>query len=357
MLQNSFRPTGIHYLNKILFICFLNVWIIQLCHGQQIVLQDSFEDQDLTLNPVWEGDIDKFTFFDDNGNIRLRSDAWEAGSAMLYTPSYTAYGTWEFYDDQDFPPSNSNRAFIFLMSDSSSLDENVNGYAIRTGESSSPNYFRLFRFDNGNPVEILTGSLDTSEGGPFRLRITRNQNGTWELFESAGYDSQPVSTGTVTDNNYTFSNYFGLLLKYTATRTDRFYFDDFLIENTAEFSIASVTAHSETSLNVSFNYPLDTSTIAASDFSIDQDIGTPDNVQPLSQYTVQLTYSTPIPDGDYILTVSNIENKFGDIIEPGSRASFTVQNPFEMIGLSVINHSLIEIEFTQEVSTEDVDPS
>lgn len=353
----QFHHPGFHFLNKILFICFLNVWIFEFSFGRQIVLNDSFDDQNLTENPVWMGDIEKFTFFDDNGNFRLRSNAGEAGNTLLYTPSHTAYGTWEFYIDQDFPPSNSNRTFIFLISDISSLDGNVNGYAIRTGESSSPNFFRLFRVDNGNHSEILTGTLDISDGGPYQVRITRDENGTWELFESAGFGSESISAGTATDNSYTSSNYFGMLLNYTSTRTDRFFFDEILIENTADFAISSVTVTSETSLEVSFNFPPDESTVDVSDFTINQNFGSPDHIQLKSDYTVQLTYNTPIPEDSYTLTVSNISNRFGEVIEPDSRLDFSIQNPFKITGISVINNSQIKIEFSREVGPEFLDPS
>src|SRR6056297_730767 len=115
-------------------------------YAQQVVLTDNFEDQDLTQNPVWSGDTGDFTFFDDGGNTQLRLDADGAGSTTISTQSSVVYGAWEFFIHQDFSPSNSNRGYIFLMSDIADLNGNVTGYAIRTGESGSDDRFRLYRF-------------------------------------------------------------------------------------------------------------------------------------------------------------------------------------------------------------------
>ncbi|HMB97719.1 MAG TPA: hypothetical protein VKM36_04505, partial [Balneolaceae bacterium] len=139
-------------------------------YAQQVVLTDNFEDQDLTQNPVWTGDTGDFTFFDGGGNNQLRLDADEAGNTVISTSSSVVYGSWEFFINQDFPPSNSNRGYIFLTSDISDLNGDVNGYAVRTGESGSDDKFRLFRFTNGSETEILEGSIDLSSGGPFQVR-------------------------------------------------------------------------------------------------------------------------------------------------------------------------------------------
>ncbi|MEX2456097.1 MAG: hypothetical protein WD381_02235, partial [Balneolaceae bacterium] len=152
-------------MTKCLSFCILLLFSFSTLQAQVVIVDEDFEDQDLTQNTEWTGDTGNFSFFDDNGNTLLRLTAPEAGNTQLRTSSTTAYGSWEFFIDQDFSPSNGNRGFIFLMSDIEDLDGNVNGYAIRSGENSSDDKFRLFRFTDGSSTEILSGDLDISGGG------------------------------------------------------------------------------------------------------------------------------------------------------------------------------------------------
>ena len=317
--------------------------------AQQVVLNDDFEDNDLTQNPFWTGDIVDFTSFDDSGNTLLRLDAGDAGNTVITTTSTTVYGTWEFFIDQDFSPSNSNRGFIFLLSDIADLNGNVNGYAIRTGASGSDDRFRLIRLTDGSETEILAGSVDLSSGGPFQIRVERDDNGEWRLYESAGYASTPVLSATANDNTHTTSNYFGFSLDYTSTRTDRFYFDDIIIENSEPFDVSSISVESATELEVTFNYQIDESSLDPSDFQLNNGVGQPVSALAGSNdFSVLLTFSDALISDDYTLTVNNVDNIYGGTIPANTEISFIVINPFDVVSVEPVTASRIEVEFTEE---------
>ena len=323
---------------------------ISILKAQVIVVDDDFEDQDLTQNPEWSGDLGNFTFIDESGNTLLRLNDDEAGSTQLRTSSTTAYGTWEFFIDQDFPPSNSNRGFIYLISDREDLDGDVNGYAVRTGENSSPNFFRLFRYTNGNATEILTGELDISGGGSYQIRVTRDEEGTWSIYESEGYDSEPQLVGSADDNTHTSSAFFGFRLNYTVTRAENFFFDNILIENIEDFDAISADVSSANSLDITFNYPIDESSIATNNFDMESGIGSPASVSLESDFIARLQIDEQFPDGDHTVTINDVETDFGETIEPNAQLQFTVENTFTVTGTSTISKSEIDILFTEELS-------
>ncbi|NBB77256.1 MAG: hypothetical protein GVY02_07745, partial [Bacteroidetes bacterium] len=209
--------------------------------AQQVVLEDDFEDEDITSNPEWTGDLANFTTIDESGNKILRLSAPDGGSSVLTTPSTTTQGVWDLFYRFGFAPSGSNRTRIFLMADTDDLDGSVNGYAISIGESGG-DPFRLIRYDNGSETEILASTTEVSAGQGYQVRVTRDDTGAWELLIGTGYGSTPVSeAGPVTDATHQSSSHFGFLLDYTSTRTEAFFFDDIQVQNSEPFEVVGAT--------------------------------------------------------------------------------------------------------------------
>ncbi|MFU8812535.1 MAG: lamin tail domain-containing protein [Balneolaceae bacterium] len=339
----------------LLLLCFLLTTVTAT--AQVVVVNDDFEDQDLTSNPAWTGDLSIFTFVPDNGNTLLRLNDTGGGTAQLRTLSSAAFGSWEFFIDQDFAPSNNNRGFIFLMSDRENLSGAVNGYAIRTGENLSPNFFRLFRFDNGVETEIATGTLDISSGGPFQVRVERTLDGEWTLLESAGFGSTPQPAATVTDNTHTESEWFGFLLNYTSTRAQNFFFDNIVVINIEPFRLQSADVSAARSIDVTFNFPVDEATLQPGNFFIEQ-LGSPDSATLAENaFTVRLTYGSAIPDGTYTLVVNNVESEQGESIEPDSELTFLFENPFSLVDATAVSATVIELFFSEAVDEASLTPS
>jgi hypothetical protein len=331
-----------------------SLFLLSPLYAQQIVLEEDFEDQDLTQNPEWTGDLQDFIFVEDDQNILLRLNAPEAGTSQLRTASSTAYGTWEFFIDQDFPPSNGNRGFIFLISDREDLSGEVNGYAIRTGENSSPNFFRLFRFTNGTGTEILTGELDISQGGGYQLRVTRDDEGEWSLYESEGFGSLPQFTGSAFDDTHTESSFFGFQLNYTITRAENFYFDNIIIrDGILPLKIAKVNVETGNSLRVIFTEQVDESSVQSSDFLLNGIESNSATLDQENQTDIILEFHEGLAEGENSLSISNIDDFRGNTIEPVD-FEFTILSPFFIETIESVDATGIEIEFSEAPKEEDL---
>jgi len=334
-----------HFISLITFIGLS----VSLITGQSILLQETFEDHDLSQNPVWTGNTDHFIFYEREGNTLLRLNAPESGTTQLRTPLHVAYGTWELFFEQNFSPSNNNRAFIYLVSDRDDLSGGVNGYAIRTGENSSPNYFRLLRITDGNSTEILAGDLDISRGGVYRLKITRSGEGVWSLYESEGFSSSPLFAGSVEDNAHTISSWFGFQLNYTSSRTDGFFFDDIIIRDGIEpITVNRIEALASRRIEVVFSEPFDPETgLNPANYSI-TDGQAIEGINLIAQNSLEIILEYPIEAGIHVLTISNVEGKSGYVMAD-KEIEFEVVNPFRVVDAVSVSNRVIEISFTDEI--------
>jgi len=333
------------------FFLFLTVFLSVEVAAQTVNFEDGFEDGDFTNNPAWSGDNNQFTVIDGEPNflLQLQGDDQNGDVSYLSTPSTQVVGSWEFFIDLNYNPSDGNRADIFLMSDIQNLEGAVNGYAIRGGENGSNDVFRLVRYENGSEAAtVLSGSTDISSGGGFRLKVTRASGGEWTLEVAQGYDGQLSSEGTATDNTFDTASYTGVRATYTSTRDDLFTFD-------YKIDLPPFTATQSTFNNsqvaVTFNRPYDQSTVQASDFNIDNGIGSPNSVNFQNATTVQLDYgNTNFSSGEYIVTVNDVDDQNGETIAGNTTTSFEIL-PFDVTA-STINGSQVDVTFNR-----DYDPS
>ena len=346
-------------MKQIILTLFISLFIGFTVNAQVIVLEENFEDQDLTQNPEWTGDLDDFTFVDEDGNTLLRLDAEaDPTRTQIRTVSGTTYGSWEFFYRPEFDASNLNRAFIFLMADQEDLNyldgSNVNGYAIRTGENGEPKQFRLMRFNNGNQTEILASDTEIQEGQGYQIRVTRSEDGDWQIYVGEGYESTPVADSpVVNDNTHTGSSFFGLFLRYTAGNVTNFYFDNIIIESSEDFVVTDAFFSSPQSIDLVFNYPIDENSLATENFSITE-AGEPQQTELISDFNVRLTWDQDFDDGDYTLTINNVEDVFGNVIEPDTQIELSIVNPFRLVELRLVDESQLELELTEEVVNEDL---
>jgi len=281
-----------------------------------IVIFEDFEDGDFTQNPAWFGDRDDWAINPVNGNNRLFLNASAAGVSHLSTASIANYGTWEFLVNTKYATSDNNRSHVFLMSDTSDLKGNVNGYAVRIGESGSNKIFRIVRFDDGNPAQVLVSGTTIMEANvDYRIRVTRERNGEWRLFVGTGSESEPQQEGqAVIDNTHANASWFGMRATYTATRLDLVSFDDIRVTKFPLF-LASVVIIDSQNLDVVFSEAVDPSSVSNASFNINEGIGSP-NAFTINSNTVRISYSNPIPGGSYALSISGIRDLAGGVMEP-----------------------------------------
>lgn len=210
-------------LRYILFFAILPLFI-------QAQFQDDFEDGDFLSNPIWEGDTDKFVLT--AGELQL-NDTNAASPAQLFTRvSITANQVWEFYFRQAFAPSSSNFGKIYLSAESEDLTGELNGYYLKLGGiSGSDDALELYR-QTGNTSELLisgsTGALG-AENNQARVRVERDNAGNWRLLADYTGGTQYIEEGTTNDTVHPIGSLMGVICTYSSSRSDKFFFDNFLV--------------------------------------------------------------------------------------------------------------------------------
>lgn len=336
-------------------ICLLLAALPLKSQSQTTILFDSFEDQDLTNNPLWNGDLDDFKFWIPDGNTLLQLNANpDPSRTQIYTQSTASAGLWEFYVRQDFLPSNFNRAFIFLMADKPDLNyldgSNVSGYALRTGDNETPRKFRLVRFDDGNQTELLTSETIIEENTGYSIRVTRSLEGEWRLYVAPGINSTPeIDGGPQTDLTYTESSFFGILLRYSSGNVSNVYFDNIRIQNSAPFQLTRAKVITANSIDLQFSYPVEESTLESDNFFIPS-LGIPSSTMPgNSPGSVLISYQEAIPDGDYKVQVENLKSIYGNEILQPAETEFSFTNPFSLVQAEITSDRTIDLLFTRPV--------
>jgi hypothetical protein len=284
--------------------------------------QDDFLDGNFDQNPQWFGDTANFII---NVNNELQLNATAAGTSQLYVNAPTADSTvWEFYAVLDFAPSTSNQLKIYLSSDNADLSASLNGYFVQIGESGSDDAIELRR-QNGTSSTVLIRGTDAEVGAEpviAKIRVVRDKNYNWSLFADYSGGTNFVLEGTATDNTFPSGQFFGIECKYTSTRIDKFFFDDFYIfplyQDDDAPEITQIEVNSDHELTVIFNENLDI--ITASDvtsYMVNNGIGNPNQaiLNATDNRIIQLIFNNNFQNGVINqLTVSNIEDEIGNAI-------------------------------------------
>ena len=190
---------------------------------------DNFSDGDFTNNPTWIGNLNKFEV---DSSKRLHT-IYDSVSSEIYLSTISKVSenaVWEFSSEYLFDPSSSNFSKIYLMSDNQDLTSDLNGYFVKIGgESGSSDDVDLFLQVGSNEILLIDGIDGVASFNPdLDIKVTRDNLGNWELFTDTS-SSTYFSNGTVNDLSLNSSDFFGVVCKYTKTRSDKFYFDNFSV--------------------------------------------------------------------------------------------------------------------------------
>ncbi len=192
--------------------------------------RDDFSERNLANR--WQGDIEKFVV-DNNERLQL-NDASATSPARLSTLVPILGSTiWEFWLIMDFAPSATNYANMILSSDKADFSQGFNGYWLKVGGiSGDQDAIEFYRQDGTRRTLIFSGTAGAVANAPViaRVRITRDVQGLWTLSVDYEGDRNFVEEAIAIDNTYNTGSFFGLECIYTATRSDKFLFDDFIID-------------------------------------------------------------------------------------------------------------------------------
>lgn len=307
---------------KRLLLCLVIFLTGNVCFGQ---LWDDFSDGDLLNNPAWAGDVTNFKV---NSAAELQLNAPDAGSSLLYTPVTIADSCeWQLYFRLDFAPSNTNLMRIYLQSDQENLS-NGKAYFLELGETGNLDALKFFRQDSAGSQQLLgTFTPGTLAGQPAaaRIKVFRNAQGVWQMYADYSGGKNFVKELEVTDNTYSKGNhYFGLYCLYSATRKDKFFFDDISVfqpvPDTEPPVVLSWKIVDEHSIDLTFNEVLDGSSVGQlANFTINNNIGQAVSAvaDPNSQNLVHLSFANAFQSlQSYTLEVKDVSDLAGNVMLP-----------------------------------------
>ncbi len=298
---------------KELFFTLSFLFSFNFVHAQ---FQDDFDDGSFPNDPDWFGDTNIYTV-NTQGELQLMDI--DEGNSFIYAPVSTADSTtWEFYFRLEFNPSAGNRLKVFLSADSPDFEGDLNGYFLQIGQSGSDDALELWRQDGSNTTMILSGSNGSVAAEPsVSVRVTRTNDGLWQLFADYTGGNNLQFDGSVIDDTYLTSNYFGFHCTYSVTRKDKFYFDDVvigpLVLDEIPPSLIEVTPLNANSLLVCFNEALDQNSAEnIANYTIDNGITVNSALLESDPSKVLLTISTLTSGQDYHFSSSNIQDQNGN---------------------------------------------
>ncbi|MBI5916509.1 MAG: lamin tail domain-containing protein [Bacteroidetes bacterium] len=303
--------------------------LLFLAHYASAQVQDNFSDGDLTASPAWLGDAANFQV---NTSLELQLNAPDAGTSALYAPTaITDSAVWELYFRLGFDPSNANRLRIYLQSDSENLLTG-SGYYLLAGADGSADAIQLYRQDAGTAMLLASASTGGVAVSPeVRLRVTREVGSLWKLSADYTGGQNFAPQFETTDATYgAGGQFFGFHCTYTATRRDKFFFDDInvapLLPDTEPPLLLSATPVSATEVDVFFNENLDETTATdPANFAFDNGIGQPAAafLDGVNKTLVHLPLALPLQNlTDYTLTINGLSDLSGNIA-PAQTTDFT----------------------------------
>jgi len=286
-------------------------------------INENFNDSDLSS---WSGDIGKFIV---NEDLKLQLSDTAAGSATIHTQ--TTYGdstVWTMDINLDFSPSTSNNLQILLAVDNVNLAIG-NGYILEIGENGSDDAIRLIEIINGNPAIIGSG-IAGSVGSAFdyTIELTRDSNDNWILKSKPVDDilfTQEFSIQYLPKVDFSTLNQFGYVCEYSATRADKFFFDNIVVEDlkadVTPPQVTDVVIISANELRISFDEAVDELSAAAiNNYTFDPDLGI--NIARIDDnfpFIINLILDDPLLSGEVTtLTISGITDVVGNVMIPTS---------------------------------------
>jgi len=314
-------------------------------------ITDNFTDNNFTSDPIWTGETNKFIVNAQN-QLQLFAPV-VADEAYLSTESGAIENaSWEFFVRLNFNPSSTNYARVYLSSNTENLKGTLNGYFVYIGGTAVK--ISLFKQTGTTRTEIITGvsgSVNVSNV-QVKIRVTRDDIGNWTLERDTSLTDVYVSEGNVFDDTHFQSTYFGVYCDYTQTRSQHFYFDNFMVTGDPYIDsdapiFQEISISSSNQLTLQFNENLGSASENLLNFSVDSGIGNPESalINSLNNSQILLTFEDDFADNTtYNLSVNNV----GD---PTGNTTPNFSEPFYYFELSIPQFGEIRInEFMADES-------
>lgn len=302
-------------------------------------LNDEFTDGDFLSNPNWTGSNSGTDFSVVNNRLRSGSNI-ASSSFYLSTGNTLAMNTqWDFWVNLQFNPSGSNYVDVYLISDKADLkNPAINGYFIRIGGTDDEICLYKRSGSASTSIKLIDGinGILNSSNNTLKIKVFRNDSGLFTLQREAGTVGSGFYTeGTATDNNFTTSGYFGILIQQsTSSFFQKHFFDDFnigpLVTDTIQPGLTGITILNEETLEISFNEPMDSLSVKnPANFSLSSyegNISTVLSRPDPARYRLEL--SEPLKTGNYTLKTANVKDRAGNQIGIKDTIGFRYVKPY-----------------------------
>ena len=316
--------------------------IVLLLYSNSVLAQlnDDFSDGNFLLNPVWTAGNNGADFSILANKLRSNSSL-SSGGFYISTPNTLALNSkWEFWINLQFNTSGANFVDIYLISDKADLKSSlINGYFIRVGNSDDEICLYKRSGLSSSSIKLidgLNGTTNTSNN-TIRVRVTRNNEGLFTLERDlTGTTNSFFTEGTFRDISFTNSSFFGVFIQQsTSSFFQKHFFDDFSIEplltdkNPPELTGVSVI--DSTTLEVTFNEAMDSIGVKnPANFSLTNFTGQLDNIQTSSDPAkFKIKLNSELKTGQYDLTILNVKDINGNLIQNKNQASFNYVKPYK----------------------------
>jgi len=286
-------------------------------------LTDDFSDGNFSANPAWQGDAANFIV---NAGGELQLNAPAAGNSTLAVQGdMPDSAVWQFDVRLEFAPSTTNLLRVYLLADQANL-LTANGYYLEIGENGSADALRFFRQDGAARVLLAAGlsGFVAIEPVNIRLRVKRNVSGGWTVEARSG--SGPFEPqGSTTDVTHLPGpgRFFGVYCLYTATRTDKFFFDNLSVKadvpDTAPPVLLSASANAAgTEVLALFDEDLDSLTALEPTHYTISGLGNPASTEFAGggRQQVRLLLQTALQTGSYTLQTQQVADTSGNVSGP-----------------------------------------
>ncbi len=315
-------------------LLFLMLFSVKLVFSQ---VEDNFNDGDFTRNPAWLGD-DKLFNINTNSQLQSISNSVSQNVSLSTINSLSTNVKWEFDVKLNFDPSATNQVRIYLVADQSDFKGSINGYFIQIGENGVADSYDLFRQNGTTVTKIIDGMPKTRANANLltaKLQITRDQFGKWELFTAIDNHQSFTLEGNVLDSGLTNCSWFGVNCKYTASRSDGFFFDNFkiseLVQDVFPPQLLQVSVIDDYHLEATFSESLDASSTSILTNYVLSRIGNPIAIEATSISNVfKLRFSSALLSGEYQLTTIQLKDLKGNVQALPNSISFFYVKPYQI---------------------------
>jgi hypothetical protein len=343
-----YTPQGIshHSFQKFFLETFTLLVLVSGFFTQQVLAQftENFSDGNFSVNPPWLGSASKFSVV--SSQLKLLAPA-VSDVAYLSTNSESIHeAVWEFSVRMDFNPSGTNYTNVYLVSDNGDLTNSLSGYFVSLGSVNDE--ISLYR-QQGNVktkiVDGIDGRLNLSVVN-VKVKVTRSADGNWQLFTDVGNTGTFTLEGFVTDLQISSSLFSGVYCLYTSTRSDKFYFDDFVVSGLPYQDIdppliASLNVISSREISLNFSEEVDPSTNNHENFLIDGQGSAFSSTLSTDRKTIQVTFDFDFGNGmESTVRVAGIRDLAGNEMAEVAR-TFLFFEPSPVVPKDVIVTELL----------------